>query len=367
MTHLLSQYHYDLPSELIGRTPAEPRDSARLFVYDTKTDLVTFDTFRNISNYLPQNSLMVLNDTGVIPARIEFTKDTSGKLEGLMLVNEGFDSDGAMPTIVGKQLYPGRKLAIDDHWFVITRQDEQKFYLKPEFDPNLIPALLEKFGTTPTPYYLGKLGMTEHDLRTRYQTTFSKNKKSVAAPTASLHFTDAVFESLKEKGIETAHVTLDVGLGTFADIEQKNIDGKFLHYEKISIPESSVKKIRDAKSGGHGVIAVGTTVVRTLESQAKALTPTAPLSTLSTIVERVPNTSSNDISTETNIFIMPGHEFKIVDHLITNFHVPESSLMALVDAFLIHKKSQKGILDLYKIAIENKFRFYSFGDSMLIL
>ncbi len=351
MDHPLNQYHYDLPDKLIGREPANPRDSARLFVYDTRNDIVTFDTFKNLAKHLPSPALMILNDTGVIPARVEFTKDTGGKVEGLVLVNEGTDADGNIAVIATKQLIVGRTISITEHSFTVMRQDGQKFFLKPDFEISLLPSILEKYGTTPTPPYLGTLAMSEHDVRERYQTVFAQEQKSVAAPTASLHFTETVFRSLEEKGIETAHVTLDVGLGTFATVKAENIEGKFLHTEHLKISRSSFETIQNAKHSQVPVIAVGTTATRTLESQ----------------VAKLLNEKPETISTSTNIFIMPGYDFKIVDHLITNFHVSESSLMALVDAFLQHKKAKKNILDLYAIAIEQKFKFYSFGDSMLIL
>jgi S-adenosylmethionine:tRNA ribosyltransferase-isomerase len=351
MHHPLAQYHYSITEKNIGRTPKEPRHDARLFVYDTATDTVTFDTFLNIDTYLPKNSLMVLNNTGVIPARVVFTKDTGGKIDGLVLINEGFDHEGAIPVIVDKNMFPGRRIALGDYWFTITRQRDQRFYIKPDSEPERISEILEQLGTTPTPYYLGDLNMTESQLRDRYQTTFAQNKKSVAAPTASLHITPEVLNRLENKGIVTTEITLDVGLGTFADIEQINVDEKFLHSELLFISSESRKKIYDAKQVQHPIIAVGTTVVRTLESQSTQLL-----------------TEGNDvIATETNIFIMPGYDFKIVDHLVTNFHVPESSLMALVDAFLVHKKSKRELVELYQIAIDNGFLFYSFGDSMLII
>lgn len=351
MEHPLAQYQYSITEKNIGKTPKEPRHDARLFVYNTTTDTITFDTFLHIGNYLPENSLVVLNNTGVIPARVVFTKDTGGKIDGLVLINEGFDGDGAIAVIVDKNMFPGRRIALGDYWFTITRQRDQRFYIKPDVHPERIPEILEQLGTTPTPYYLGTLALTESALRDRYQTTFAQQKKSVAAPTASLHITPEVLERLRIKGIITTEVTLDVGLGTFADIEQKNIDEKFLHSELLFISSESRERIVHAYENNQPIVAVGTTVVRTLESQSDALMVRA----------------SGDLTDETNIFIMPGYEFKLVDHLVTNFHVPQSSLMALVDAFLVHKKAKRELVELYQIAIDNGFMFYSFGDSMLII
>lgn len=352
MSHPLEHYNYEISEESIGKSPAEPRDSARLFVYDSSKDEVHLDAFYNLANYLPTNSLLVMNNTGVIPARIVFTKDTGGKVEGLFLYNEGIQEEGTIAVIVMKQIHVGRRLFIGDYGFTILRQHEQYFYLKPDFELNELPSIMIEYGTTPTPRYLGKLDMTEEKLRDRYQTVFAGEKKSVAAPTASLHFTNRVFRSLKEKNIERTEVTLHVGMGTFAEISQQNIDSKSLHIEPISIRSSSIKTMRHAKEDKTKIIAVGTTAIRTIESQAKSIMNPSLL---------------GDIHNNTDMFILPGYEFQLADCLITNFHVPRSSLMALVDAFLQHKKAKKSILDLYKIALENEFKFYSFGDSMLIL
>lgn len=350
--HPLEYYNYTIPEENIRKEPLVKRDDARLFVYDTKTDTITFDCFYNLAKYFPEHSLLVVNNTGVIPARVTFRKDTGGKVNGLILTNEGFDHEGAIPVIVDENLFPGRRIILDDNYsFYITRQVDQRFYLLPEFNKNLIFEILTNCGTTPTPFYLGKINMDEESLRTRYQTIFAEEKKSVAAPTASLHFTDEVFESLKNKNIDTTHITLDVGLGTFAEVEEKHVIEKKLHTEKFSISQDTVEKIQNTKRNLKSIIAVGTTVTRTLESNSELLL----------------GNKKQGVVGETSIFIMPPHDFQIVDHFITNFHVPRSSLMALVDAFLEHKGSKKRILDLYKIAIDEGFQFYSFGDSMLIL
>ena len=189
-------------------------------------------------------------------------------------------------------------------------------------------------------------------MRQRYQTIYAEEKKSVAAPTASLHFTERVFESLSSKNIKRAEVTLHVGMGTFAEVTEENILEKKLHTEPISISKTSIEKIRQAKENKKEIIAVGTTAIRTIESQAEIL---------------LDKDYEENILTSTNLFILPPHEFKIADILITNFHVPKSSLMALVQAFLEHKGAERNLISLYKIALENEFKFYSFGDSMLIL
>lgn len=349
--HPLEHYNYEISDINIGKTPAEPRDQAKLFVYNTSEDKIYIDQFYNLHNYLPENSLLVMNNTGVIPARVVFTKDTGGKVEGLFLFNEGIQEDGTIPIIVMKQILIGRKLFIDQYEFTVVRQNNQYFYIKPEFDANELPSIMMKYGTTPTPRYLGKLEMREENVRERYQTIFAHEKKSVAAPTASLHFTQGVFKSLADKKISRAEVTLHVGMGTFAEVSESNIESKTLHTEPISISHETKTKVQNAKQRNQPIIAVGTTAIRTLESQAAYLL----------------EENQHDLNTSTNIFIMPGYEFNIADILITNFHVPKSSLMALVDAFLQHKKAKKSILELYKIALDNEFKFYSFGDSMVVV
>jgi len=348
--HPLLQYHYEISEKNIGKIPANPRDHARLFVYNTQTDEIHFDYFYHLAKYLPSHALMVLNNTGVIPARVIFTKDTGGKVEGLFLYNEGVEADGSFPIIVNKQILVGRKLFIDKYEFDITRHEEQRFFIKPLFDINELPSILLNYGITPTPKYLGKLDMEETDLRERYQTIYSQENKSVAAPTASLHFTEDVFQSLDKKNIERTEITLHVGLGTFSDVSASNVSNKKLHTEPITISREAIQKIQTAKNNLTPIIGVGTTVVRSLESQYEAILH-----------------QNEPILDKTDIFIMPEYDFKILNHLITNFHIPKSSLMALVDAFLQHKKSKKNILELYQIALDEGYRFYSFGDSMLIL
>jgi S-adenosylmethionine:tRNA ribosyltransferase-isomerase len=297
---------------------------------------------------------MVRNATGVVPARVTFTKDTGGKVNGLFLVNEGVGVDGTVPLIVDRKIDVGRVLHLREYRFTITRQDEQRFYLQPEFDVALLPSVLEKYGTTPTPPYLGKQSLSEENLRTRYQTIFSQTlekRGSVAAPTASLHFTKEVFQEIKKKHITIKDVVLDVGLGTFGEVKDEHIKNKKLHKEHVTIPQDTKECIRKYKESKRPIIALGTTVTRTLEGKSD---------------EILFRDSENYISS-VDIFIMPPFDFKVVDILLTNFHVPRSSLMALVDAFLEHKGARRRILELYALAQENDFKFYSFGDSMLIL
>lgn len=350
-SHPLAQYAYTLPEGAVRTTPVEPRDSARLFVYDTASDTVSFDYFYNLANYIPEHTLMVLNDTGVIPARVMFKKETGGKCNGLVLVNEGFTDDGYIPVIVDRKIEVGKTLSLGDVLFTVMRQEEQKFFLRCDFDRELLPQVLLSLGTTPTPLYLGTQALSEDELRVRYQTIFAGTKRSVAAPTASLHFTERVFADLLEKGVEKAYVTLDVGMGTFATVQEENVKEKRLHEETLFISKESCAQLRSAKLAGRHILSVGTTATRTLESQHERILSDAP----------------EDIHTKTDMFILPSYHFTLPDMMLTNFHVPESSLMALVDAFLQDKGAKRGIVELYEIALREGFSFYSFGDSMLIL
>lgn len=354
-------YDYTLSDELIGTKPAEPRDSALLFVYDTASDTVSFDVFANLDKYLPEKSLLVLNDTKVVPARVTLYKETGGKVVALFLMNEYRGGDTVRVLLdrgisVNAFLYlgtlPHLSTSVDRcggkveprHRMQVVGQEENVFILKPEFAIELLPELLERYGAMPLPPYLKGVTLSETELRSRYQTVFASHPASVAAPTASLHFTPRVFEKLEGKGIEKTYVTLHVGLGTFAPLTSENLKTCTLHFERYEVPEESVRKIQTAKKEKRNIVAVGTTAVRTLESFAKG-----------------------NSSGETNLFIRPPYDFKLVDSLITNFHIPKSSLMMLVDAFLQHKKSKRSILSLYHIAIAEKFRFFSFGDVMLVL
>lgn len=345
----LDRYDYALPPELIRKEGVEPRDSARLFVYDTRTDTVRFDVFRNLANYLPENSLLVLNNTRVLPARLWLTKETGGKIEVFVLANQ-IDDEERIPVLVDRKIAVGQKLLFPDQdTLEVIGQEEQLFFVRVKsLSGRSIYDLLERFGQTPLPHYLEGAEIPESVLRKRYQTIFADTGSSVAAPTASLHFTDTVLNSLKKRRIREARLTLDVGRGTFAPLTEECFIHRHLHAEYTDIPEAAATKIRSAINAGEPIIAVGTTVARTLESRM----------------------IGEDLLTgpgKTDIFIFPPYRFRLVDHLITNFHLPKTSLLLLVDAFLGHKRSSRSVMDLYQIAIENRFSFYSFGDSMLIL
>jgi len=342
-------FEYVLPPELLAHEGATPRDAARLLVYDTATETLSCDIFRNLSQYLPAESFLVLNDTKVVPARLEVTKPTGGKVELLLLLNEWRPGELTIRCIADRKITVGQQLtAPEGVLFTVREQQENIFLLEPSISIQKLLLWLEKYGTTPVPKYLQPAALSEEETRARYQSIFAKSPASVAAPTASLHFTPEVFHSLDKKGIGRAYVTLHVGLGTFAPITEETIQAKKLHQEVAEITDESAKYINEWKKEGKQLIAVGTTATRVLESHSNNGEVTAG-------------------SGVTDIFIQPGYTFQAVDGLLTNFHLPKSSLMMLVAAFLQHKHSKRTIKELYAFAIQEKFRFYSFGDAMLIL
>lgn len=343
----LDKYDYQLPPQLIRRVPLEPRDSARLFVYDTATDTVSFDTFAELADYLPAHSLLVLNDTRVRPARLWLRKPTGGKIEVFVLVNE-WDGRGLIPGIVDRKVVVGDRLTFPNgDGLSVISQMESRFLFQLESEQTLFD-LLDEFGETPIPHYLETTGgLDEAALRIRYQTVFADTGASVAAPTASLHFTEAVFESCVAKGIRPQSITLDVGLGTFSPLTETCFETKKLHREFVTVSKSTASALDNSLQSGSPIVAVGTTVVRTLE-------------TISRSGHVVPYDGFIDT------FIFPPHQFQTIDILLTNFHLPKTSLMLLVDAFLQDKGAKRSVTDLYAIAIQEQFAFYSFGDSMLI-
>ncbi len=348
----LRAYDFQLPPEQIAQEPASPRDSARLFVYDTTLDVVAFDTFKNIGRYLPKKTMLVLNDTKVIPARLHLTKETGGKIEVLLLTNEWKQGDRTIKGFVDRNIAVGAKLAFaSGAHLTVTAQDEQHFLFTPSVPFPKLLALIQKEGTTPIPPYIKHSPLDEKSLRTKYQSVFAKDGASVAAPTASLHFTNNLRKKLAADGVKETFVTLHVGTGTFLPIGDAELHAQRLHQETCAIDKTSANAINHALMEGYNIIPVGTTAMRTLE-------------TFATPYHNHWNVHSG--SEETRLFIAPPYEFHIANGLITNFHTPKSSLMLLVDALLAHKKAKRRIMELYTIAQIEGFRFYSFGDSMLI-
>lgn len=333
----LNEYNYEVNDDLVALVPAEPRDSARLLVYKKDTNEVLYDTFKNLAEHLPLGALLVFNNTKVLPARIWGERHTGGKVELVCVELE--ENENKCKAIGNKKLEKGEVLQVGND--IVTVMETKPLYHLEGSRP--IKEILNSSGKIPIPPYLKHTPLSEPELRTRYQTLFAKEEGSAAAPTASLHFTQNLFESLKAKGVETTEVTLHVGLGTFASVTPEALAEGKLHEEQYFISKESADAINEAKEAGRPVIPVGTTALRTLESAANG--------------NRVKSGEGR-----TSIFIKEGYEFKIATGLITNFHVPKSSLLMLVAAMIGREK----MFELYAVAKEKGFRFFSFGDGMFI-
>ena len=340
LQQLLSQYDYALPEARIAQKPASPRDSAKLLIYDRTTGAVKEDTFAHIGDHLPKNAVMVFNQTKVIPARLAVTKPTGGTARILYIANEG----PAIKVMSDRKLVVGTDVRIANGLFLSVVKQEEKYYiLKPSFPIKKLETILDTHGITPIPPYIKKSPLKERELRKKYQTVFAKHAGSVAAPTASLHFTDRLLKKLHRQGIDIRFVTLHVNIGTFAPLTQKHLDTGALHTESYAIDGNTAAFLNKAKAQGRPIIGVGTTVVRTLESATK-------------------DGELKKLSGDTNIFIKEGYRFRYIDGMVTNFHVPQSSLLMLVAALIGKEK----LFKLYRFAIKKHYRFFSFGDGMLL-
>lgn len=343
----LDDCQFNLPDRLIATAPASPRDAAKLLVYDTATDEVVFDTFRHLGKYLPPQALVVLNDTKVLPARVPVVKDTGGRAEILFLLNEPAPA-GLVSGLADRKLVVGQVVTIDHRWaLTVVGQSANLFLFRPKFPLRHLPRIMTQSGQMPLPPYLKQTKLSEHQLRDKYQAVFAAHPASVAAPTASLHFTKRLLADLRREGIKTTTVTLHVGRGTFAPLTAEQVASGKLHEEPYLISGAAARQINQAKTAGRPVIAVGTTATRAIESAASRGRVSAGAGA-------------------TKIFIRPPHKFQIIDGLVTNFHLPGTSLLLLVDALLRDKHASRSVTDLYKLAIKKNFRFYSFGDGMLI-
>lgn len=357
LSEFLEKYSYELPEGLVRKVPLEVRHSSKLLVYDTKNEKIYHDIFLNLDKYLPKNSKLILNKTKVLPARLRALGSHGGKWEIFLVLNEWSgvgDVTCFTQTAISKTKtrdnpkvlfceVPGPKGERVE--IKIYKGSDGITYFKNEFStPEELYNFLEQHGETPVPPYLldENIPLKEAETRSRYQTVFAESGRSVAAPTASLHFTKEVFERLEKKNILPEYVNLEIGRGTFSNIAEKNLSEGKLHKEYYSIPAETVDVLNNKNITK---VAVGTTAVRTIESYGK----------------------TGRSAGETDIFIKDNFNFKYTDILVTNFHQPQTSLMALVDSFLKHKRAKYNITDIYKIAIQNKYSFYSFGDSMLVL
>lgn len=338
---LKSEFYYDLPQELIAQTPLEPRDSSRLMKIDRASGEITHDHFYDLAEYLREGDLLVMNDSKVFPARIIGVKEETGVVcEFLLLEQHGNDTWEAIVR-PGRRLKRGARVKFSDELTgeVLDVLPDGNRIVRFDFN-GVFFDILDRIGQMPLPPYITEK-LRNKD---RYNTIYCRETGSAAAPTAGLHFTDRVFESIREKGVDTAFVTLHVGLGTFRPVKEENILDHKMHVEHFSIPAVTAQKIAECKKRGGRVISVGTTSCRTLEACAQKYGEV------------------RECSESTGIFIYPGYEFKVIDGLITNFHLPESTLIMLVSAFLGREKT----LAAYRTAIEERYRFFSFGDSMFI-
>ena len=337
-----SDFYYDLPEELIAQDPLEDRSSSRLLVLDKETGNTEHHIFRDIVGYLNPGDCLVINDTKVIPARLIGAKEETGAKIEVLLLKRG--ADDVWETLVkpGRKAKPGTRISFGDGLLVgevVDIVDEGNRLIRFEYE-GIFEEILDQLGQMPLPPYI------THQLKDkdRYNTVYAKNSGSAAAPTAGLHFTPELLEEIRKKGVDIARVTLHVGLGTFRPVKVDDVENHHMHSEFYMVSEEAAQKINRTKENGGRVICVGTTSCRTIESAADE------------------NGHLEACSGWTEIFIYPGYRFKILDALITNFHLPESTLVMLVSALA----GKEHVLSAYEEAVKERYRFFSFGDAMFI-
>lgn len=338
----LEDFDYFLPDELIAQTPLEKRDESRLMVLDKKTGKVEHKTFTNIIDYMNEGDTLVLNDTKVLPARLIGIKEQTSAVIEILLLKDIQDNIWECLTKPAKRVHVGTIISFGNGELkakCIYEGEEGIRKYELIYDGILL-EILEKLGTMPLPPYIHEKLQDQ----SRYQTVYAKNLGSSAAPTAGLHFTKELLEKIENKKVNIAYVTLHVGLGTFRPVQEENILDHKMHTEYYEMSKQTADILNETRKRGGKIIAVGTTSVRTLE----------------TIMSKYQ--TYKECSGNTDIFIYPGYKFKGFDYLITNFHLPKSTLLMLVSALA----GRENILNAYKIAVEEKYRFFSFGDSMLI-
>jgi len=339
----ISDYNYSLPDSLIADVPADVRGTSRLMVLNRANGTILDKNYSDLPEFLDEGDVLVLNNTKVIKARLKLTKENGANRELVILEKHSFDNDWHRhKALYRHKLNVDDKLSIGDSVIVIDEIIGDGIAIV-RCKEDLL-ELTEKYGEVPLPPYMHRQA-TPADVK-RYQTVWAKEMGSVAAPTASLNMTDEILTTLKNKGVKIAYLTLHVGLGTFLPIRTDNVEDHHMHQEYFELPKQTLKSIQDAKNNGKKVIALGTTVARTLEYAHKSL-------------KLIPS----DISGEADIFIYPGYEFKVIDGLLTNYHAPKSTVLMLTAAFAGWDK----LLPAYNHAIAEKYHFFSYGDSMLIL
>lgn len=337
-----TDFYYDLPQELIAQTPVEPRDSSKLLVLNKKTGDLSHKHFYDVIDYLKEGDCLILNNTKVLPARMYGTRVDTGSVVEFLLLNQKSYDTWEVITGPGKKARTGHRFTFGDGSLtaeVIDVLPDGNRIAKFGFEGNFF-EIIDKIGEMPLPHYITE----KLEDKNRYQTVYAKEEGSAAAPTAGLHFTPELMQRIKEKGVEIGFVTLHVGLGTFRPVKADDIEEHHMHSEHYHLPAETADIINRTKANGGRVFAVGTTCCRTLESVA--------------------NFRGGIMEDDgwTDIFIYPGYEFKCIDCLITNFHLPESTLIMLVSAF----SGYDNTMNAYKVAVEEKYRFFSLGDSMLI-
>ena len=339
----VEEFDYNLPEELIAQQPADIRDESRLMILHKNNGEVEHKNFKNIIDYLDEGDLLVLNNSKVIPARLFGQKVPTGTDIEVLLLNEKEADTWEVLVRPGKRVKKGVKISFANGKLIGETLEYtdfggriMKFYYSGDFD-----QLIDELGELPLPPYITE----ELEEPGRYQTVYAKERGSVAAPTAGLHFTAELFECLKEKGVDIAYLTLHVGLGTFRPVKVDKIEDHKMHSEYYELNEETAEQINQKKKEGKKVVAVGTTATRTLES---------------IISEKGQIEAAKGW---TDIFIYPGYKFKVIDALITNFHLPKSTLMMLISAFVGKDK----VMSAYKVAVEERYRFFSLGDAMLII
>lgn len=336
---LVTDFDYDLPQELIAQHPMEPRDHSRLLVVDKKTGEIEHKHFYDLVNYLKPGDVLVFNDTRVIPARLHGTKDTGAHVEVFLLTRRDA-TDWEVLVRPGKKLQVGAKINFSDELSceVIEHTDFGGRVVRFKYD-GIFEEILDRLGETPLPPYI----TAPLEDKERYQTVYNRERGSAAAPTAGLHFTKELLQKIKDIGCEEVFVTLHVGLGTFRPVSEEKIEDHKMHKEFYTVSQEAADAVNKAKAEGRRIIAVGTTAVRTLEAAGA-------------------DGQLHAGSSWTNIFIYPGYKFRLVDDLVTNFHLPQSTLLMLVSTL----STREIMLQTYKKAVEEKYRFFSFGDAMFI-
>ncbi|MBQ8010645.1 MAG: tRNA preQ1(34) S-adenosylmethionine ribosyltransferase-isomerase QueA [Oscillospiraceae bacterium] len=339
-----SDFYYDLPEELIAQHPAEPRNSSRMLRVDRNTGACSHHHFYDLPSALREGDLLVLNDSRVLPARLYGEKEGTGSFVEFLLLSQHGDKEWEIICRPGKKCRPGARFSFGGGRLraeVLEVREDGNRIVKFECEGNFYTAL-DDVGQMPLPPYITE----QLQDKERYQTVYSRELGSAAAPTAGLHFTKEMLDEIRSMGVNIAYVTLHVGLGTFRPVKEDDILNHHMHTEHFVLPQETADLINQTKANGGRVISVGTTSCRTLESAAQRCGDTL-----------------KECEGDTDIFIYPGYEFKVIDGLITNFHLPESTLIMLVSAFMGYENT----MNAYKIAVEEKYRFFSFGDSMCIL